>query len=258
MALLQSLYSCAELRGGMVKASETYVLPLLDGARQYVVPLFQRTYSWGRPEWATLLSDIESLIDSPSAPSHFLGSIVTMPAPSGPEFPTVFLIDGQQRLTTLLILLAALRDGVKDSDAELGEKIDNRYLTNPFEKDRARYKLIPTRVDQKAFFDVMEGSPASSHTISEAYKFFLAQIRKKPSAELAQLALAIVSQLVLVSISLANDDNPYLIFESLNAKGRELTQSDLIRNYFLMGGSPEAQEILYNTKWKPLDDYLPD
>lgn len=237
-----------------MKASETNLQAIIGGAKQYVVPLYQRSYSWNRTEWAVLWDDLLEILNFDSQRSHFLGALVTMPAPSGPEFPIFFLIDGQQRLTTLLILLAALRDAAPD----LAEEIDKTLLKNPYKKQLEHFKLIPTQGDRDAFFGIMNANLDLAHRMGEAYGFFAKRLRQLEPEQMATIFRAVVGQLSLVSITLAADDNPHLIFESLNAKGRVLTQADLIRNYFLMGASPTEQEDLYARYWQPLEQVLPD
>src|ERR1700674_4540885 len=120
-----------------MQASETKLQPLIEGAKQYVVPLFQRQYSWEKKEWQALLDDLVELSEGENPRTHFIGSIVTMPTNSIPEGVSKFLlIDGQQRLTTFFILLTLLRDNAKkNGQKKLEEQINNTLLTNPYEND---------------------------------------------------------------------------------------------------------------------------
>lgn len=130
-----------------MKASETRLQPIIEGTKQYVVPLFQRSYSWTKKEWEILWDDITELCEAGDNRSHFIGSIVTMPTISVPEGVTKFLlIDGQQRLTTIFILLALMRDKANQSGQhELSEEIHNTLLVNQYKKDSDYYKFQPTQ-----------------------------------------------------------------------------------------------------------------
>src|SRR5215210_1928409 len=136
-----------------MKASETKLQPIIEGTKQFVVPLFQRPYSWDKKEWDVLWNDLLDLCTNDDLRSHFIGSIVTMPTTSVPEGVAKYLlIDGQQRLTTIFILLTLLRDIAKDDgNADLANEINQTMLVNPFKKGHDYSKLLPTQVDRKAF-----------------------------------------------------------------------------------------------------------
>src|SRR5262245_53016451 len=119
-----------------MKATETKLQPIIEGSKQYVVPLFQRPYSWDTKEWATLWNDLMELYEEERSRSHFFGSIVTMPAQSVPEGVTKYLlIDGQQRMTTIFILLALLRDKARSLPGTLANKIEELLLMNRYQED---------------------------------------------------------------------------------------------------------------------------
>src|SRR5262245_30181087 len=241
-------------------AGETKIQTLIDSARQYVIPLFQRPYSWEPPQWSTLWHDLAELCEEDHSRNHFIGSVVTMPSRSVPEGVTKFiLIDGQQRLTTLLVLLALIRDKARRQPGNLAEKIDDLLLKNRHQDGTDVYKLLPTQVDRPAFCSVIDGAPPQKGTpIAGAYEFFEKKLRLNPEVGLERLYNVVRNHLVLVSIVLDKDDNPYLIFESLNAKGRPLTQADLIRNFFFMRMHVNLQEKVYAEHWKPMQDRLGD
>src|SRR5215218_2975062 len=237
-----------------MKASETNFQPVIEGTKQYVVPLFQRAYSWDNKQWNTLWQDILSLTEEQQPRDHFIGSIVTMPTDAVPQGVSKFLlIDGQQRLTTLFILLALLRDEAKDiPESTLAQEIEETLLMNRFKKGDDIWKLLPTHADREAFTQLLtDGSTAQETRISKAAKFFRKKLRSSQAPDLETLKKVIVRNLMLVSIVLQSDDNPHLIFESLNAKGRPLSQADLIRNYFFMRIHTADQEYLYETSWEP-------
>ena len=243
-----------------MKASETRLQPIIEGTKQYVVPLFQRSYSWSKKEWEILWDDIIELCATGDNRSHFIGSIVTMPTISVPEGVAKYLlIDGQQRLTTIFILLALLRDKAKQSgQLELSEEIHNTLLVNQYKKDSDYYKFQPTQIDRGSFRGIIASDISMSDgQILEAYQFFERKFRQA-NIDIQTLKKAMTNNLSIVSIVLDPDDNPHLVFESLNAKGRPLTQADLIRNYFFMMIHIDEQEDIYSRYWKPMQEALGD
>ena len=163
-----------------MKASEEKLQKIIEGTIQYVVPLFQRAYSWTKSEWQALWDDIITLCEQENPRVHFMGSIVTMPAESAPGgCPKYILIDGQQRITTIFILLAALRDKAKPVDQKLADQIQNTILVNQYEEDLDFYKIQPTQVDREAFYRIIQSeSPIEENGISECYGFFEKKFRQ--------------------------------------------------------------------------------
>jgi uncharacterized protein with ParB-like and HNH nuclease domain len=241
-------------------ASETKIQAIIEGTKQYVVPLFQRRYSWDKKEWQVLWSDITDLCEETSNRSHFIGSIVTMPTKSVPEGVAKYLlIDGQQRLTTIFILLAVLRDkSRKNNQEKLADQITNTALVNPYENEDEPdyYKLLPTQGDRAFFQDIMcaRTLPEQSR-FGQAYQFFERKFRQS-TLDVHTLRKVIFSNLSVVSIVLGLEDDPHLVFESLNAKGMPLTQADLIRNYFFMKIHVGKQEAIHKQYWQPMQDAL--
>ena len=250
-----------------MKASETHLGKILEGNNQFVVPLFQRPYTWDESRWKVLWADLVELCEDESesnrAKPHFMGSLVTVPTRSVPEGVTKFLlIDGQQRLTTLQVLLAALRDTARGLPGSLAEKLEKSHLVNQFEEGLDHYKLLPTQTngDRKAFLALIKGEPMadSDSRVAKAYAWFQKKLKSRGSPDAERLASIILRRLSLVSIVLDHDDNPHLIFESLNYKGEPLTQGDLIRNYFLMRVPVAEQEELFQRCWEPMQLRLKD
>lgn len=246
-----------------MKASEAAVRVLLEGQTQFIVPLFQRPYSWDRPKWETLWLDIIETYQAGPGAEHFLGSIVTKSLPGTPEGVSPFLlIDGQQRLQTITILLAALRDACKSAAPELSEKIESLYLKNRFVSELSAFKVLPTQTDRAPYFAIIQGVAvdASESAIGKAYRFFRSRIASTPddgpALDPKRLEQTVLSALSLVSITLGQEDNEYRIFESLNAKGMPLKQVDLIRNYVLMRLPLPEQETIYHGVWRPLEQML--
>lgn len=241
-----------------MQASETKLQPIIEGTKQYVVPLFQRSYSWDKKEWEILWNDLSDLCKADKPRTHFIGSIVTMPTVSVPEGVTKYLlIDGQQRLTTIFVLLSFLRDRAKESsDEELSQEITNTLLVNPYKKDFDYYKLLPTQTDRDSFQNLVKlRKPDGQDQISKAYIFFRRKFQQS-DIDIQTLKKVISNNLSVVSVVLGIDDDPHLVFESLNAKGRPLTQSDLIRNFFFMRIHVDEQESIYAEYWKPMQEAL--
>lgn len=245
-----------------MKASETSVRILLEGSKQFQIPLFQRPYSWSKKQWDALWEDLLEVYNE-AEDYHFLGPLVTQSVPGTPDGVSPFdLIDGQQRLTTLSILLAALRDHLKEHDSDSAAELHELYLINRFKKGEARYKILPTQADQEVYKQVIEGQMNGDKSIiSEAYKFFWERMKNSNSEEdtvsidITKLKNIVLENITLVSITLDDRDNPYIIFESLNHRGEPLTQADLIRNYFFMRLTDKNQkEIVYKKIWLPLQD----
>lgn len=242
-----------------MKANETKFQPVIEGTKQYVLPLFQRSYSWDKKEWDVLWNDLVELSEMNHPRDHFIGSIVSMPTTSVPEGVAKYLlIDGQQRLTTIFIILTLLRDVAKQSgNVELAEEINNTLIVNPYKKESDYFKLLPTQVDrstyEKLILSKIETDDQSQ--IYKAYQYFDRKL-KQSKIDISTLKNIISNHLSVVSIVLDPDDNPHLVFESLNAKGRPLTQADLIRNFFFMRIHIKEQEAVYEQFWKPMQDSL--
>src|SRR2546421_327984 len=249
--------------------------PLLSGPKQFVVPYFQRAYSWRRHQWNTLFDDILELYELGSSNSHFLGSMVLLKEPVNAGSPVqtgmspTLVIDGQQRIVTLSLFLAAIRDVAREIDPGFGEHLHYEYLAERAEDDEDYPKIQVTHQDRDAFLTVIRAAaelPPSP--IRDAYRTFREALDEQldKGLDLERLVHIVVSQLSFVAITLDAEDNPYRIFESLNAKGMPLTQGDLLRNYFFMRLPPAEHEHWYTTVWSPMqsrlgerfDDYMRD
>ena len=241
-----------------MKASEANLLRFLDGKKQFQVPIFQRQYSWKKENCEQLWDDVLRVGENDDTPSHFLGSIVSMQHSIHHTSGVVqlHLIDGQQRLTTLALLLFALGRAIEARDLKIGidrRRIENYYLFNADEDGELHYKQQLTKPDKETLNQLLEGRnlPAnSSPLLVENYRFFESQLKH---ADL-QAVYKGIQKLVIVDISLRyNYDNPQLIFESLNSKGVKLSPADLMRNYVLMGQERECQDKLHETYWYPME-----
>ena len=191
---------------------------------------------------------------------HFFGSIVNMPATSVPEGVAKFLlIDGQQRLTTVFILLSILKDLALEGRKErLSDEIKNTLLLNQYKDGYDHYKMMPTQVDRNSFLKVIEGQGHEADgQIGQAWKYLEKKVRTS-NFDIENIKKILTQKFSVVSITLDTDDNPYLVFESLNAKGRSLSQADLIKNYFFMRIHVSKQDEIYSKLWEPMQNNLRD
>ena len=245
-----------------MKAGEATLQKILNTSRQFIIPIFQRNFSWEKKQFKQLWTDIQRASKFTRERTHFIGSIVyiDMGTPAGrPQ--QLMLIDGQQRLTTLSLLLCALKRYVQKNDVETNliktKKIDNQFLLNSDEMGDDKYKLLLNAQDRETYIKLLEQTEFTVNTpskrIMNCYEYFYQQI-EKCADDLNSIFLGILN-LSLVAISLDKDkDNPQLIFESMNSTGKDLAQSDLLRNYLLMDLSTREQNRLYTTYWKPMED----
>jgi len=241
-----------------MKATEINLLTFLQKTQQFIIPIYQRPYSWTLKQCRQLWNDIERLAteDDNRSGGHFIGSMVYIQKGiyQSSVVPQLLVIDGQQRLTTVTLLLFALAKALEKSGQHSDitpKKIHNYYLFNSNEEDDLYYKLFLTRNDKETLHTLLSNVPLptpQSPQIIENYKFFEKQLNQT-EIPLNTLYEAF-QKLVMVDIALDREkDNPQRIFESLNSTGLDLSQADLIRNYVLMGMEPKNQEALYNDYW---------
>ncbi|MEA3285278.1 MAG: DUF262 domain-containing protein [Synergistota bacterium] len=249
-----------------MRANEASILQLIKNASQFSIPIYQRTYSWTTKECLQLWDDVVNAGAKDDVPSHFMGSIVyiaptrggTVTAPS-----SLLVIDGQQRLTTLTLLIAALVGFLKSLPDDRAEPVEgfspnkllDAYLLNSKEKGERRYKLILSQTDKKSLMSIVSGEDLPedrSVRVAENFGFFKERIFGNPDV-VVPLCKGL-SKLMVVDVELdRNYDNPQLIFESMNSTGKELSQADLIRNFVLMGLENGVQTELYRKYWRPME-----
>jgi uncharacterized protein with ParB-like and HNH nuclease domain/predicted transport protein len=243
-----------------MKAVEAKLLEFLRKSPQFIIPIYQRTYSWGISECQQLWEDIIRTGSNEKIYAHFIGSIVYIQQGiySVSATSPLLVIDGQQRLTTISLILEALARRVGNSepiDGFSAKKIRHYYLLNPLEDAEKAFKLILTQTDKDSLLALLKERNWPSNNslrIKENFEFFEEKI-KALGNELDVLCDGL-SKLMIVDLSLTHDvDNPQLIFESMNSTGRELSQADLIRNYILMGLQPNHQTRLYQEYWRPME-----
>lgn len=244
-----------------LKATEINLLKFLKQPNQFVIPIYQRTYSWTLKQCEQLWCDVVKLAEDEDNSGHFVGSIVYIEAGlyQVASVPQLLVIDGQQRLTTITLLLTALGRAISAAGDQASinrRKLGNYYLFNAEEEGDDRYKLLLTQGDRETFIRIIEERELPkepSKRILENFEFFEAQIRKR-NIDLDQLYEGL-GKLLIVNIALERDrDNPQLIFESLNSTGLDLSQADLIRNYVLMGLPTKKQEAIYKNAWYPMEE----
>lgn len=242
-----------------MNAQDLPLTQLLDGAKQFIVPIFQRDYSWGTKHCQQLWNDILRVGADPNAKAHFLGSVVYIAAEDNQAaIPRWLVIDGQQRLTTVTLLLTALRDRFKAEPADdealpSPEEVEDRFLRNRHGKGDRKGKLMLRRGDNDALTALISTQALATdaaETVRENYEFFRDRLAE---ADVGQI-YAGIAKLVIVDVSLTRGhDDPQMIFESLNSTGLDLTQADLIRNFVLMRLDDELQTRLYDDYWRPIE-----
>ena len=254
-----------------MEARPTSLIDLFAGERQAVIPLFQRPYTWKKEDWEPLWNDLMECYrpreDSPPARPHFLGAVVTTPVNTVPVGVSKSLvIDGQQRLTTVSLLLLAMRDAAEEQEQPNVAGRCEDHLLNKYSDGLERLKLRPTDDDLDPYRRLVErdGDPAAGSRVTEAYRYFRSQLASAEvpdtegeTADLGRLFTAVREGLQVVLIALGESDDPYVIFETLNHRGQSLTEADLVRNTVLMrfpaGGPDSPQRRVYEDLWKPIE-----
>lgn len=246
-----------------MKATEANLLKFLRKSPQFVIPIYQRNYSWTAAQCRQLWADLMRAGRDDKVNAHFIGSIVYVERglSSVTSQEALLVIDGQQRLTTSTLLIAALAKHFESQglgellDAFSSKKLRNYYLLNPDEEGERHFKLILSETDKETLLAILQNAPMpleASSRISENYALFQ-ELVALHQGELPAICQGL-AKLVIVDVSLDRaHDNPQLIFESMNSTGLELSQADLIRNYILMGLEPKLQTELYKTYWRPME-----
>lgn len=248
-----------------MKAVDANLLELLKKSERFIVPIYQRVYSWGIPECVQLWTDIVRAGARNRLNNHFTGSIVYIEKDQGTTTSREpdLIIDGQQRVTTVTLVLAALAahlDTLPEDAREpvagfAPQKIRGLYLTNPYESGDEFFKLMLSKRDKDALKAVVRNVPlpASDSRIIDNYQFFVDQLSRADADTVVDVCRGL-SKLVVVDVKLTRGtDDPQLVFESMNATGKKLSEADLIRNFVLMDLPPGQQERLYEDYWFPME-----
>jgi uncharacterized protein with ParB-like and HNH nuclease domain/predicted transport protein len=243
-----------------MKATEAKLLAFLKKSPQFVIPIYQRTYSWTERECRQLWDDVVRAGSSPAVTGHFVGSIVYIEQGlfQVATLSPLLVIDGQQRLTTVTLLIAALAEALGTGEPVEGfsaRKLRNYYLLNPEEDGERHFKLLLSQTDKATLTSLVGQLPLpaeQSVRVTGNYELFKSWL-SDPAFDLTVICQGL-AKLVVVDVALARgQDNPQLIFESMNSTGRKLSQADLIRNYVLMGLEPALQTRLYQDHWRPME-----
>jgi len=243
-----------------MKAVEAKLLDFLKKSPQFVIPIYQRTYSWTDRECRQLWDDVVRAGHNDKVAAHFVGSIVYIEKSLyqvSSQSP-LLVIDGQQRLTTVTLLIEALARALGDSEPVDGfsaKKLRNYFLLNPLEDGERQFKLILSQTDRDTLIALLgQHETPKDFSLRVKGNFDLFQQWLSESKEDLAAICKGIAKLLIVDISLSRDqDNPQLIFESMNSTGRELSQADLIRNFVLMGLEPKLQTRLYEQYWRPME-----
>ena len=246
-----------------MKAYEAKFLDFLRKANRLVIPIYQRTYSWDSKQCQQLWDDILRAGSDDSIKLHFVGSVVYIQdGLAGVMNQSWLVIDGQQRLTTVTLLLEALARELGEDEEPVEDftsnKIRHYYLTNNLESGEKFFKILLSENDRETLKAIIRQKPVNEYPqdksirVLENFNFFQRKIKSDPS-RILDLCRGL-AKLMLVEINLSRDqDNPQLIFESMNSTGKALSQADLIRNFLLMGLEPEIQSELYADYWRPME-----
>ncbi|GAA9698193.1 DUF262 and DUF1524 domain-containing protein [Helicobacter pylori] len=245
-----------------MKAGEATLLEFFEQnqTNQFVIPTYQRLYSWGKEQCKQLWDDIIKIGGNDKMNGHFIGSILYVLDGNTHSNNPLLIIDGQQRLTTITLLLIALRNHLSDEVKILGKfsrKEIESYLINSDKDGDKKFRLILSESDKDTLLSLIDKNKRKpsepSLKIVENLKLFEEWIRK--NTDKLETIFKGLEKLMIVWIALKKEkDNPQLIFESMNSKGIELTQTDLIRNYIVMETEDEKQEDFYNQYWRAMEE----
>ena len=239
-----------------MKGDAQPLIKFFDGSdKRFIIPLYQRNYDWKEENCEQLFNDLLNLHES-NRKSHFFGSIVSSIQPGTEDR---YIIDGQQRITTVSLLLIAMVNAQKEGlieavDSKLVEKIFKRYLVDEYQEDERKVKLKPIKKDMEAFDALLYKSREQyikESNVTRNYDFFYDRVIR--SELTIDELFETIKKLEVINIRLDADDDPQLIFESLNSTGLDLSEADKIRNYLLMSLSPTEQDDLYNRFWNPIE-----
>jgi hypothetical protein len=246
-----------------MKAAINTLGHVLYAPSQYVIPVFQRNYRWERPQWDKLWASLIEIQQPEKTGNHFMGFLVFVQGGTAqPGQNTRFhLIDGQQRLTTTSLLLAALRNVAKRMQQdELAEEIQGDYLVHPRKKGEYRYRLLPKAQDHDAYVAIIDGTGAATGRMADALAYFEGELGLLAGADVQSLrrVFDVVCQRLEFMCATLESESAYSIFKSLNSTGVPLGQADLIRNFVFMHVHPDDQDDFDREHWGPLEAMFAD
>ncbi|WQW48938.1 DUF262 and DUF1524 domain-containing protein [Helicobacter pylori] len=244
-----------------MKADATTLLGFFEQnqTNQFVIPIYQRLYSWKKEQCEQLWDDIIKIGGNDKMNGHFIGSILYVRVDDTHSSP-LLIIDGQQRLTTITLLLIALRNHLSE-EVEILEKFSHKkvesYLINSDKDGDNKFRLILSESDKDTLLSLIDENKRKpsepSLKIVENFKLFEKWINE--NTDKLETIFKGLEKLMIVWIALKKEkDDPQLIFESMNSKGIELTQTDLIRNYIIMETEVKKQEDFYNQYWRAMEE----
>lgn len=230
---------------------------ILYSPSQYVIPVFQRHYRWDRPQWEKLWTSLMEVQLPEKTGNHFMGFLVFVPGIAQPGQHTRFhLIDGQQRLTSCSLLLAAVRNVARRTgNTELADEIHGDYLVHPRKKGEDHVRLLPKERDQESYLALVSGKGEPNGRMADALDYFEQQLSSEAeddSATLRRIFDLVCARLEFMCATL-EAENAYNIFKSLNSTGVPLGPSDLIRNFVFMHVPPDEQDEFDREYWSPLE-----
>lgn len=231
---------------------------VLYSPNQYVIPVFQRNYRWELPQWQRLWDSLEEIQQPGKTGNHFMGFLVYVVGgtPQPGQNTRFHLIDGQQRLTTLSLLLVATRNIARRlGDADLAQELHDDYLVHPRKKGEQHYRLLPKEHDQTAFVALVSGKAPLPGRMAQAVAFFerMLTARAEAAPDSPRRLFEVVCQRLDFMGATLESENAYSIFKSLNSTGVPLSQADLIRNFVFMHVHPDAQDEFDSELWRPLE-----
>ncbi len=240
-----------------MKGSETRLIEYLEGAsKRFVIPVYQRKYDWKEENCQQLFEDLKKIVLD-NRGSHFFGSIVSTVVGNGATIE-YHIIDGQQRLTTVSLLLLAIRNLIRQKKITAGQphlddQINDRFLVSPWAQEDDKIKLHPVKSDREALTRLFGAEedyvPSSKLTLN--YRYFCNRLMREEI--LVDDLFAAIGKLEVISITLDHDDDAQLIFESLNSTGLALSEGDKIRNFILMGQPPKDQTKMFDDYWAVIE-----
>lgn len=241
-----------------MKGQDRFLTGLIDGAKnRFIIPVYQRNYDWKKENCIQLFNDLVKTAKYNKA-SHFFGSVVSASANNGSR-NDYLIIDGQQRLTSVTLILAAIVNLIKEEiiipqDQNLCKYIEETFLLDKYNPAERKMRLKPIKNDCEAFDNIIVGNKDKydhKSNVTTNYLYFYERIQLK-EITVEELSEAI-DKLKIIDIFLEKEDEPQSIFESLNSTGLDLEESDKIRNYVLMGLSSVHQEEYYENYWNPIE-----
>ena len=252
-----------------MKADNINLQGILHSPNRYIIPVFQRYYSWERKEWSQLWENLQELEDPEDEQTHFMGALVFVPdMRSDYTMPTFQVIDGQQRLITLSLLMCALRNTAKANGyTGLAAEINDTFLVHPYKKGEEVYRVFPRQRDRDEFQAIVDHRSYKGERgrLTDGLLYFLKRLetisdeKRASEGTLRHFFAKVANGLEFVYITL-DEENPYRIFKSLNSTGMNLSEADLIRNFMLMSvGNDSSEQDKFDDKyWRPLERLFED